>query len=185
MGLDELRDEVSELWNKAVGDRTMTVYNTGVKSFTKFLLLNNITNSVQTLPEVSEDTFLLYIAYCYKTLNIKHSTIKLYLSGIRFEYIKQGINCPLLLKNDFANSRITTLLNAVKRSQETSTRPRQPITASVLSQICVMLKNGYISPFVDTLLTAVFITSFFGFLRCGEITISQPEFDPSKKYMFK
>ena len=180
MGLDELRVEVSELWNKAVGDRTMTVYNTGVKSFTKFLLLNNITNSVQTLPEVSEDTFLLYIAYCYKTLNIKHSTIKLYLSGIRFEYIKQGINCPLLLKNDFANSRITTLLNAVKRSQETSTRPRQPITASVLSQICVMLKNGYISPFVDTLLTAVFITSFFGFLRCGEITISQPEFDPSK-----
>ena len=63
MGLDELRDEVSELWYKAVGDRTMTVYNTGVKSFTKFLLLNNITNSVQTLPEVSEDTFLLYIAY--------------------------------------------------------------------------------------------------------------------------
>ena len=33
---------------------------------------------------------------------------------------------------------------------------------------------------MDILLKAVFITSFFGFLRCGEITISQPEFDPSK-----
>ena len=46
--------------------------------------------------------------------------------------------------------------------------------------MCLLLKNGYISPFVDTLLKAVFVTSFFGFLRCGEITISQPEFNPSK-----
>ena len=179
MGLDKLKDDVSELWNKAVGDRTMTVYNTGVKSFTKFLLLNNIIESVQPLPEVSEDIFLLYIAYCYKTLCIKYSTIRLYLNGIRFEYLKRGIDC-LLIRNDFANSRITTLLNAVKRSQGTSTRPRHPITASVLSQMCLLLKNGYISPFVDKLLKAVFVTSFFGFLRCGEITISQPEFDPSK-----
>ena len=29
MGLDKLKDNVSELWNKAVGERTMTVYNTG------------------------------------------------------------------------------------------------------------------------------------------------------------
>ena len=54
------------------------------------------------------------------------------------------------------------------------------ITASILSQMCLLLKNGYLSPFVDTLLKAVFVTSFFGFLRCGEITISQPEFNPSK-----
>ena len=53
------------------------------------------------------------------------------------------------------------------------------ITASILSQMCLLLKNG-LSPFVDTLLKAVFVTSFFGFLRCGEITISQPEFNPSK-----
>ena len=73
IGLDKLKNDVSELWNKAVGERTMIVYNTGVKSLTKFLLLNNIINSIQTLPEVSEDIFLLYIAYCYKTLCIKHS----------------------------------------------------------------------------------------------------------------
>ena len=29
MGQDKLKDNVSELWNKAVGERTMTVYNTG------------------------------------------------------------------------------------------------------------------------------------------------------------
>ena len=29
MGLDKLKDDVSELWNKTVGERTMTVYNTG------------------------------------------------------------------------------------------------------------------------------------------------------------
>ena len=153
---------MSELWNKAVGDRTMSVYSTGVKSFTKFLLLNNVIHSSQSLPEVSEDIFLLYIVYCYKTLCIRHSTIRLYLSGIRFEYLKRGVNCPLI-GNDFTNSRITTLLNAVKRSQKTCTRPRHPITASVLSKMCSLLKNGYISPFKDILLRAVFITSFFGF----------------------
>ena len=179
MGLGKLKENVSELWNIAMGERKMIVYNTGVKSFAKFLLLNNIKNSTQTLAEVSENIFLLYIAYCYRTLCIKHSTIRLYLSGIRFEYLKRGVNCPLI-RNDFANSRIATLLNAVKRSQKTCTRPRHPITASVLSDMCSLLKNGYISPFVDILLKAMFITSFFGFLRCSEITISQPEFEPSK-----
>ena len=57
MGLKELKDEVSELWNSAVSDRTLVAYNTAVKSFKTFLLLNNITDSVQSLPEVPEDIF--------------------------------------------------------------------------------------------------------------------------------
>ena len=89
MGLDRLKDDVSEVSNKAVGDQTMTVYNTDVNNFTKFLLLNNIIESVQPLLEVSEDIFLLYIAYCYKTLCIEHSITRLYLNGIGFEYLKR------------------------------------------------------------------------------------------------
>ena len=81
-------------------------------------------------------------------------------------------------------SRITTLLNAVKHSQGTSTRPRHPISHHSqysITNVFTAQKWIYsISPFVDTLLKAVFVTSFYGFLRCGEITISQPEFNPSK-----
>lgn len=172
MEIDKLRNEVSSLWNSALSERTLLAYKTAVKSFKTFMLLNNFTSSVQTLPIVSENVLLLYIAYCHKTLQIKHSTIKLYLSGIRFEYLKSGITCPLL-GTDLARLRISTFLNAVKRNQDNSKRIRHPITDSVLSKICSVLCNGYISPYVDSLLKAVCVTSFFGFLRCAEITTHQ------------
>lgn len=46
--------------------------------------------------------------------------------------------------------------------------------------MCKLLEHGYVSSYVDSLLKTVCVTSFFGFLRCGEITISQREFDPSR-----
>ena len=154
-------------------------YATAVKSFKTFLLLNNITKSMVSLPEISEDIIIMYIAYCHKTLCIRYDTIKLYLSGIRFEYLKRGTKCPLI-KSDFSTTRITTFLNAVKRNRDTRKRQRHPITATVLTKMCTMLDCGYKSPYVDSLLKAVCITSFFGFLRCGEVTISQNEFNPAK-----
>ena len=89
----------------------------------QFLLLNNIANNVKMLPELSENVFLQYIAYCYNTLQIKHSTIKLYLSGIRLEYLKEGTLCPLLKTDNPSYLRITALLNAVKRIQGKNKRP--------------------------------------------------------------
>ena len=38
-------------------------------------------------------------------------------------------------------------------------------------------QTGYISPYMDCLLHAACVTAFFGFLRCGEFTINQQEFD--------
>ena len=67
-----------------------------LKSFKTFLMMNNISSDVRTLPEVTEDVFILYIAYCFDILHIKYSTIKLYLSGIRFEYLETGTKCPLI-----------------------------------------------------------------------------------------
>ena len=54
MRLKELKDEVSEHWNSAVCDGTLIAYNTALKSFKTFLLLNNITGSVKSLPEVPD-----------------------------------------------------------------------------------------------------------------------------------
>ena len=169
MGVTNLNNTVSLLWDNALSERTLSTYSAGVNSFKTFLLLNNISSDVRKLPEVTEDVFILYIAYCFDTLQIKHSTIKLYLSGIRFEYLKTGTNCPLLNSGQATSARIHAFLNAVNVFRATK-RPIHPITASVLNQMCSILQNGYVSTFTDSLLEAAFITSFCGFLRCSEIT---------------
>ena len=142
-------------------------------------MMNNISSDVRTLPEVTEDVFILYIAYCFDTLHIKYSTIKLYLSGIHFEYLKTGTKCPLINFEQSCFVRIHAFLTAVKRIQGQAKRPQYPITASILNQMCSILQNGYISTYIDSLLGAAFITSFCGFLRCSEITSSQQGFDQS------
>ena len=68
--MTSLSNTISFLWDNALGNGTMTTYNTGVKSFKTFLLLNNIASDVTILPEVSRDIFLMYTAYCYNTLQI-------------------------------------------------------------------------------------------------------------------
>ena len=179
LGIDNVNDTVSLIWDNAVSERTHSTYSAGVKSFRTFLMLNNICKDVTVLPEVTEDVFIRYIAYCFDTLHIKHSTIKLYLCGVCFEYLKMGLNCPLINTSQPSSERIYTFLNAVKRIQGQTKRPRYPITASILKQMCSVLHNGFISPYTDSLLRAAFVTSFCGFLRCSEITSSQHGFDSS------
>ena len=141
MGVTNLNNTVSLLWDNALSERTLSTYSAGVNSFKTFLLLNNISSDVRKLPEVTEDVFILYIAYSFDTLQIKHSSIKLYLSGIRFGNLKTGTNCPLLNSGQATSARIHAFLNAVKRIQGHTKRPRHPITASVLNQMCSILQN--------------------------------------------
>lgn len=179
LGIEKLNNAVSRIWNNALSERTLATYKAGVNSFKTFLMLRNICSDVRTLPEVTEDVFILYIAYCFDTLHIKHTTIKLYSSGVRFEYMKTGLKCPLINMDQSSGVRIHAFLNAVKRLQGQTKRPRYPITASILSQMCSILQSGFISTYTDSLLRAAFITSFCGFLRCSEITASQQGFNSS------
>ena len=178
LGVNNLNDTVAFLWDNVVSDRTMATYKSGVQCFKRFLLLNNIVNSVETLPDLQVDIFLQFIAYCYNALQIKHGTINVYLSGIRLEYLKSGTLCPLLNTGNPDYLRIMALLNAVKRVQGKCKRLRRPITADILFQRCSLLQHGYSSHYIDSLLEAAFLSCYCGFLRCGEITVSQKSFDP-------
>lgn len=178
MELNELRETVQSLWNHAVSARTLSAYETGIKSFKTFVLMNNLAQHMEPLSVLSEDVLCLYIAHCYKTLHLKYTTIKLYLCGIRFAYLRTGVSCPLIGHDD-SSVRIKTLLNAVKRIQGQVKRPRHPIDDTILRKICEVLDNGYVSPYMDCLLRAACVTAFFGFLRCGELTINQQNFDPT------
>ena len=175
MELNELRETLTSLWDNAVSARTLSTYETGLRSFKTFVLMNNLAQHMDPLSIVSEDVLCLYIAHCYKTLHLRNTTIKLYLCGIRFAYLRTGVPCPLL-GHDNSSVRIMTLLNAVKRIQGQVKRPRHPTDGTILDKICgvwklVMYLHTWIVYYMQH------VTAFFGFLRCGD----QQDFDPTTR----
>ncbi|CAC5375218.1 unnamed protein product [Mytilus coruscus] len=67
--------------------------------------------------------------------------------------------------------RLSLFLKSVKSSQKQSVRPRFPITSDILKQMCVKLKRGFFSEFIDLMFETVCIVAFHVFLRCGEFTV--------------
>ena len=120
------------------------------------------------LPRISEDCLIKFVTYCQTVLHLRHDTIKLYLSGIKFHYIKCN-NVDILT----GNLQLPYILKAVKRSQcNVPSGLRLPITFNVLLDICTTLSRGLHSPSVDLMLKCIFTVAFYGFLRCGEFTVN-------------
>jgi len=130
------------------------------------------------MPPVTEDLlFIFFVAHCVRVLHLKATTIKLYLCGIRFCYMRAGCGNPLQTNDGNSLSRLNTVMRGVKKQQGLSTRPRLPITFDILQRLCSFLRAGSFSPFLDIMLEAAFTLAFFGFLRCGEFCVSG-EFNP-------
>lgn len=139
----------------------------------------NLLPSVSALlPEVSEDILIYFLAHCHQALSLRYTTIKSYLCGIRFEYLRAGRSSPLLDNNGQPYQRLEAIFRSIKKLQGQSTSRRLPITAPILRTLCQTLRAGVFSPFVDTLMATVCCVAFFGFLRCGEFTC-QERFDSS------
>lgn len=97
---------------------------------------------------------------------MRYDTIKLYLAGIRFHYIKHGLGDPVT-----SSLRRPYIMRAVKKSQcNLPVRNRLPITFPILQHLCVFLEMGMFIPFIDLMLLCAFKTACYGFLRCGEFT---------------
>ena len=117
------------------------------------------------LPMVNESLLVYFVTHCKSVLKLKYETIKLYLAGIRFYYIRAG-HGDMLKGCD----QLNYVLGGIKRSQNNVTKKRLPITADILKQLWKVLDKGAFSPFVDLMLKCMFSCAYFGFLRCGEIT---------------
>ena len=165
-----LTADVSHLWNYALSKSTRATYDSALATFLKFLALayGVPTTPQDSLPIVTEKTLIDFVSYCQNILHLRYDTVKLYLAGIRFHYIKcHNID---ILQN---NLQLNYILRAIKKRQCNFSRGlRLPITYTVLSDLCTCLSRGLFSAFVDTMLLAVFTTAFYGFLRCGEFTVS-------------
>jgi hypothetical protein len=140
-------------------------------SYKTFLSKQSVTYKCDSLPPVTNDLLISFIAYCHHSLNLKYKTIKLYLCGIRFFYIKNGKDSPL--ESKLTSTKVYTFLNSVKRLQSNDKRQRLPIDIALLEKIIKCLRSGCFGTYDDVLMTCCCIVAFFGFLRCGEFTINE------------
>ncbi|CAG2196837.1 unnamed protein product [Mytilus edulis] len=174
-----LKQTVEQLWTTSISKRTKDAYDIGFMHFKRYLLLNNVTFTNNLAP-VSEEILIYFVAHCQTVLKLHYSTIKLYLCGIRYNYLKENCSDPLELYNGKPLPRLTLILNSVKRSQNQNKRIRLPITFDILEQIIKRLRKGVFSKFIDLMIETASVISFFGFLRCGEITVIKSEhFEPA------
>lgn len=136
------------------------------------------------MPPVSEDFLKYFIAYCFKSLHLQFSTIKSYLCGIRFHYIKTGFN-PFVNSDGNPFPAIVAMLQGIKKLQGRSKPSRLPITIDVLKIMCETLDKNLcvLSLYETALLRCVFTLAFYAFLRCSEFTATTP-FDPNCSVTF-
>ncbi|XP_062604111.1 uncharacterized protein LOC134265910 [Saccostrea cucullata] len=88
-------EEIKTLWSAAISQQTARADSTGIQHFLSFVTLCGIAVPLGTLPYVNEDVLIKFVSYCHSSLSLSFSTIKLYLAGIRFHYLKAGLCNPL------------------------------------------------------------------------------------------
>jgi hypothetical protein len=59
-----------------------------------FTTINGVQWFRNLSPPISEDILIFFVAHCFDTLKLQHSTIKLYLCGIRYQYMKWNSTNP-------------------------------------------------------------------------------------------
>lgn len=162
-----LSDVLDKLWKNAIAPSTTTAYNTAFRTFLQFLLMMGIITSVNFSEiSVTEDMLVWFVAHCHNS-GLSYSTTKLYLCGIRFMCIRHKIPYPCATNL----SRVQAVLSGVKRVSHKGGKPRHPVTFEVLKKACGFLRINSTS-FVDLMLETACTVAFFGFLRCGEFTVT-------------
>lgn len=162
---DRLDQELQGLWEASLNQSTRKTYSSALQCFQNFMIMNGAKFSKHGLPLIQESDLVYFVTHCKSVLKLKHDTIKLYLAGIRFHYIKSGLGDVLK-----GCDQLHYVLRGVKRLQSNVHHKRFPITTRILAQIWNVLDQGVFSPFVDLMLKCMYSCAFFGFLRCGEIT---------------
>ncbi|XP_061170222.1 uncharacterized protein LOC133179480 [Saccostrea echinata] len=171
----DLKKHAELLVNASIEPSTAATYRAGLECFKKFLVMSRVCLALGKLPVINEDILVYFVTHCQLHLKLRHETIKTYLAGIRFFYLKEG---QCLMFKDF--ERLHCVLRGVKKQQCNSISKRLPITFSILFQICNCLDKGVFSPWLDLMLCCMCKMAFFGFLRCGEFTTN---FHKQKDYL--
>ena len=157
---------------QSLAPSTLRSYSAAKKRYVQFCQSLNIV----PIP-VSESTLCQYVA-CLANSNLKHQTIKCYLSGVRHLQIMGGFSDPF----EQSMPLLEYVLRGIKSDQAkkgmTAVRTRLPITPSIMQQLRLVWERDP-GNCDHIMLWAACCTCFFGFLRSGEITVpSAGEYDP-------
>ena len=151
---------------QGISNTTRKTYDSAQRKFLEFCHWSQSLNANGSPLPASEWTLMLFTTHLSQT--IKASSIKVYLAGVRSRHIENGFANPL------SNClRLGRVIREIKCSQGISTRERLPVTLTVLSRIRAVL---YFES-RDVLFWAACCMGFFGFLRSGEFTTSNSNFD--------
>ena len=159
----------------ALATSTQISYRTGFKCFCDFLVNYNITINP---PPGDEETLMYFATHCANVLKLSHACIKTYICAIRYHCILRGYN-SVLIEQNYVPQRLYCLLRGIKKKQSVGTKIRLPITGSLLKRICQLTRTGVFGPYNDMLFITACIVAYFGFLRCGEFTSKNRQFDPA------
>ena len=126
MDLNEL-DRCADVYiDKAIANSTQRAYRTGARRFYEFCRLANLS------PRPASERDLCRFVSHLASLGLKHRTIKVYLSGIRFDLLKAGLPNPF---QDAVMTRLEYVLRGVKKVEAErggEVRQRLPITPEIL-----------------------------------------------------
>ena len=152
---------------QGIAKTTRKTYDSAQRKFLEFCHWSQCLNANGSPLPASEWTLMLFTTHLSQT--IKASSIKVYLAGVRSLHIENGFANPL------SNClRLERVIRGIKRSQGISTREWLPVTLTVLSRIRTVFN---FECYDDVLFWAACCTGFFGFLRSGEFTTSNSNFD--------
>lgn len=161
----------SPIWEAALSNNTKAAYRS---AFTTYKVFANMTlqyDKAGKLAFPDESILIRYVDFLHHSRQLAYTSIKLYLSAVRHNFImSHGSDPTLYLGSPYP--RLQLFLRGVKRLQGPPIDKRKPITVDIVFRMCQFLDSHGLLGFPDDImLSAAITTAFWGLLRCSEFTV--------------